>query len=195
MAAYGTHGSMRSIRCLSPLVPRACLLAAWLSAPAGRPIYDAQGERCPYVDRGGHVVFVCLWSRAAFSKRIAIPSLHRAELMSCSIIIGKLPCDVLVTAHSNILGSAWRPNSAPACPLQLYDSGWKLVRPRVPYLTCCTWSGDILWYLELPTPARCLLKGETSHFWIGTVCGIFRVDAQNCVILNCIKDLSAIELI
>ena len=166
----------------------------WLSAPAGRPIYNARGERCAYVDRGGHIVFVCLRSRSAFSKRIAIPSLHSAELMQCSIDVKGERCDVIVTAHSNILGSAWRPNSSPACPLQLHDSRWVLVYPRVPYLTCCTWSGDILWCLELPIPARCLLNGENSHFWVGTVRGIFKVDAQSGVMLDCLQELSAVEL-
>lgn len=171
-------------------VSRDCL-EPWLASPASKPIYDACGTRCAYVDRGGHIVVLCLKTRSACSNRVANPTLHDVQILSCSI----LSRSVIISSHSNILSSIWRPDSLPACPLQTHDMRWSLIYPRVPYLTCCTWDGDILWCLELPTIARCLLNGSDSQLWVGTLRGIFQVDAQRGVILRCFPDFSAVELV
>jgi len=175
-------------------VSRTCK-ETWLSAPAGKPLYNARGECFAYIDQGGHLVFVCLKSQTGFSKRIAIPSLHGTHLVASRIRIEGEMQDVLITSHSNVLGSTWRPSSAPACPIQLKSNRWKLIPPKVPYLTCCTWSGEIVWCLELPCVGECLLIIDNVFCLVGTTCGIFEIDAQNGILLDCLSSLSATTLV
>ena len=158
-------------------------------------MYDGESQRCAYIDKGGHIIFICLKSQTAFSKRLANPSLHPTLLMQCRTCIEGGVKTVLIAAHSNLLGSTWRPSSAPACPLQLYDNRWVVMSPRTPYLTCCTWSGDILWTLQLPVPARCLSCKCKSSFLVGADSCIFRVHTRRGVILEVYNDISAVEIV
>jgi hypothetical protein len=167
-------------------VARACV-EDWMREPASGLV--CCGKRLAYVDKGGHLVRVDLLASKAASCRVANPTLHRAQLALCANRAG---CELLVSCHSNLIGSAWRPQSAPGFAL-LVNGAWTLAPPGVPYMLCCTWSGEVLWSAVLPARARCCSAAGGSLF-VGTLEGTLRVDVERGVLLEHFGHLRAVEM-
>lgn len=175
-------------------ISRECM-EAWMAEPASIPLCTTRGDACAYLDQGGHIVLACLKSQSAVSRRVAIPGKHEAFLVLCDRDNSDCPDEeILVGAHPNLLGSAWRPQSSPACVLQKRTGEMHAIHPGKAYLTGCTWSGELLWHLPLPVRAQCLANGFFSTVFVGTTLGIFRVDSKTGTLLKLYAGLAALDI-
>jgi len=186
--------------CASALAAPVCLCAgrvcteAWLGEPASALVFAETGlnTRLAYIDRGGHLVFVTCLPLTARSVRVANPSLHDVLLTTLRPLGDE--SELLVSCHSNLLGSSWRPQSAPACPLLLADGTWVVLPPAVPYVLCSTWEGDLRWCTPLPVQARCCASSRGSLF-VGSQAGVLVLAQRTGAILRVIPDICPVHLV
>ena len=172
---------------------RVCV-EAWLGEPASALVFAEIGHsvRIAYVDRGGYLVRTTCWPLTSRAARVANSSLHDVLLSTLRPVGGE--SELLVSCHSNLLGSSWRPQSAPACPLLLADGSWVVLPPAVPYVLCSCWDGTLRWCTPLPVQARCCASSGGSLF-VGTQAGILVLAPGTGAIVRIIPDLCPLYLV